>query len=68
MGKKQKKSGKQAGIAHKEAFQRMNYLYQASHMGHKTVWIDVGKDRQMLRLVMVVRSPWTSIIMYIVSE
>ena len=39
MGKKQKKGGKQAGIAHKEAFQRMNYLYQVrpGSMSRKTI-------------------------------
>ena len=35
MGKKQKKGSKQAGIAHKEAFQRMNYLYQARFSEHE---------------------------------
>ena len=30
MGKKHKRGPKQAGLAHKEAFQRMNYLYQVS--------------------------------------
>lgn len=30
MGKKTKKGSKQSAIAHKETFQRMNYLYQVS--------------------------------------